>query len=183
MCCQSKNASCCAITSFVLAVCAYILHMFGFYTVGWATADFPPGATNQLSVAWYFGLWDECYAAGAVFRCRKQGCEPDGYPVWFPYTGWLKATQAFETLGFIAAVAALILIVLYVFVPATSGKRIVFILSMVACFIAAGCILLGIIIYGTKMDYNLSWSFALCCIAGIIFAVAGLLLAIDFCKR
>ncbi|XP_052761374.1 uncharacterized protein LOC128204072 isoform X6 [Mya arenaria] len=99
------------------------------------------------------------------------------------WPGWLKATQAFETLGFIAAVAALILIVLYVFVPATSGKRIVFILSMVACFIAAGCILLGIIIYGTKMDYNLSWSFALCCIAGIIFAVAGLLLAIDFCKR
>ncbi|KAH3752762.1 uncharacterized protein LOC127848086 isoform X3 [Dreissena polymorpha] len=97
--------------------------------------------------------------------------------------GWLKATQAFEVLGFIAAVVALILIILYIFVPATSGKRIVFILSILACFAAAGCILLGIIIYGSEVKHNLSWSFALCCIAGIIFAISGLLLVVDMCKR
>jgi len=49
--------------------------------------------------------------------------------------------------------------------------------------ISAGCILLGVIIYGSKMEHNLSWSFALCCIAGIIFAVDGLLLLVDSCKR
>ncbi|XP_052212219.1 uncharacterized protein LOC127831284 [Dreissena polymorpha] len=98
-------------------------------------------------------------------------------------TSWLKATQAFEVLGFIAAVVALILIILYIFVPATIGKRIVFILSILACFAAAGCILLGIIIFGSVIQYNLSWSFALCCIAGIIFAISGLLLVVDMCKR
>ena len=55
----------------------------------------------------------------------------------FPYiSGWFEATQAFETMGFIAAIVALVLIVLYVFVPQTSGKKIVFILAMLACFAA-----------------------------------------------
>ncbi|XP_052761368.1 uncharacterized protein LOC128204072 isoform X1 [Mya arenaria] len=156
--------------SFGLVGIANWCHVIGFFSQFW---HFGPLVTSEISgfvIRGYSGLWKGCEETGTL--CFR----PDG-------GSWLKATQAFETLGFIAAVAALILIVLYVFVPATSGKRIVFILSMVACFIAAGCILLGIIIYGTKMDYNLSWSFALCCIAGIIFAVAGLLLAIDFCKR
>ncbi|XP_052761373.1 uncharacterized protein LOC128204072 isoform X5 [Mya arenaria] len=147
---------------FILSILGVILQLVGFATPYWN--NYPSS---------HRGLWKACHETFHGSQCGSYYGEP----------GWLKATQAFETLGFIAAVAALILIVLYVFVPATSGKRIVFILSMVACFIAAGCILLGIIIYGTKMDYNLSWSFALCCIAGIIFAVAGLLLAIDFCKR
>jgi hypothetical protein len=55
----------------------------------------------------------------------------------FPYiSGWFEATQAFETLGFIVAIFALVLIVLYVFVPQTSDKKIVFILAMLACFAA-----------------------------------------------
>jgi hypothetical protein len=62
-------------------------------------------------------------------------CVPFSY-----ISGWFEATQAFETLGFIAAIVALVLIVLYVFVPQTSGKKIVFILAMLACF-AAGKIL------------------------------------------
>ena len=51
-------------------------------------------------------------------------------------SGWFEATQAFETLGFIAGIVSLVLIILYVFVPATSGKKIVSILSMLACFAA-----------------------------------------------
>jgi hypothetical protein len=59
----------------------------------------------------------------------------------FPYiSGWFEATQASETLGFIAAIVTLVLIVLYVFVPQTSGKKIVLILAMLAC-LAAGKVL------------------------------------------
>ncbi|XP_052761371.1 uncharacterized protein LOC128204072 isoform X3 [Mya arenaria] len=170
--CRYKDTSIFSMISFGLAIVGLLLDMFGFYTVGWATRQYRNIPPNDILIKESYGIWKMCLSTFFIHRCEDA-----------PDSGWLKATQAFETLGFIAAVAALILIVLYVFVPATSGKRIVFILSMVACFIAAGCILLGIIIYGTKMDYNLSWSFALCCIAGIIFAVAGLLLAIDFCKR
>ncbi|XP_060555718.1 uncharacterized protein LOC132716451 isoform X7 [Ruditapes philippinarum] len=115
----------------------------------------------------------------------KYGYSHSGLWSYSGYTNlpsWFEATQAFETLGFIAAIVALVLIVLYVFVPQTSGKKIVFILAMLACFAAAGCIILGIIIYGSKMD-NLSWSFALCCIAGIIFGISGILLVVDMLKR
>lgn len=59
-------------------------------------------------------------------------------------SGWFEATQAFETLGFIAAIVALVLVILYIFVPQTSGKRIVFILGMVACFAAGNLVLANI---------------------------------------
>ncbi|XP_052236338.1 uncharacterized protein LOC127848086 isoform X2 [Dreissena polymorpha] len=170
--CLYKDASLFAMISFGLTIVAFLLNMFGFYTSLWATQTFMHPAPNDITATWSFGLWKDCYSTTWFFRC---------YDV--KDIGWLKATQAFEVLGFIAAVVALILIILYIFVPATSGKRIVFILSILACFAAAGCILLGIIIYGSEVKHNLSWSFALCCIAGIIFAISGLLLVVDMCKR
>ncbi|XP_045181191.2 uncharacterized protein LOC123540326 isoform X5 [Mercenaria mercenaria] len=142
----------------VIVLCA------GLFTPFWSRTDqIGPG---------HEGLWAGCY---------KSECW--NIYDFAPLPSWFEATQAFETLGFIAAIVALVLIVLYIFVPQTSGKRIVFILGMVACFAAAGCIILGIIIYGSKVETNLSWSFALCTIAGIIFGVSGILLIVDMLKR
>ncbi|XP_052236343.1 uncharacterized protein LOC127848086 isoform X4 [Dreissena polymorpha] len=145
-------------------------HVIGFLSQFWHNGPFVTSEFAGYVIKGYSGLWKGCDETGTL--CFR----PEG-------GSWLKATQAFEVLGFIAAVVALILIILYIFVPATSGKRIVFILSILACFAAAGCILLGIIIYGSEVKHNLSWSFALCCIAGIIFAISGLLLVVDMCKR
>ncbi|XP_045181192.1 uncharacterized protein LOC123540326 isoform X6 [Mercenaria mercenaria] len=153
-----------------LTAIAFWCHLIGFFTTFWYHG---PLATHEIStfvLKGYSGLW--------------KGCEETGTLCFRPAGGsWFEATQAFETLGFIAAIVALVLIVLYIFVPQTSGKRIVFILGMVACFAAAGCIILGIIIYGSKVETNLSWSFALCTIAGIIFGVSGILLIVDMLKR
>jgi len=138
--------------SVILLPIAFLLDLIGIATSYWVS--WPAYGYNYHS-----GLWD-----------------------FYNEPSWLEATQAFEVLGFIAGLAALVLIILYIFVPATSGKRIVFILTLVMCFAAAGCIILGIVIYGSKSSH-LSWSFALCTIAGIIFGVAGVLLLLDFCKR
>lgn len=136
----------------VLMGLGLLLDLIGFVSDYWSAADTVYGTAHN-------GLWDVAYP-----------------PSWF------EAVQAFETIGFIAAIASLVLVILYIFVPATAGKKIVFILSMLACFAAAGCIILGIIIYGAKMD-NLSWSFVLCTIAGIIFGISGILLIVDMLKR
>ncbi|XP_060555717.1 uncharacterized protein LOC132716451 isoform X6 [Ruditapes philippinarum] len=151
--------------SFCLAAAGFLLHIIGFATAYWISSSVGGVKSHQ-------GLWRGCVSGNGYSICSSGGDQPS----------WFEATQAFETLGFIAAIVALVLIVLYVFVPQTSGKKIVFILAMLACFAAAGCIILGIIIYGSKMD-NLSWSFALCCIAGIIFGISGILLVVDMLKR
>ncbi|XP_052236337.1 uncharacterized protein LOC127848086 isoform X1 [Dreissena polymorpha] len=154
------------------ALASFVLHVVGFSTTHWYDNDFT-----------HTGLWQTCRRLLGTTVCSEVDLSDIIKEFLEDDMSWLKATQAFEVLGFIAAVVALILIILYIFVPATSGKRIVFILSILACFAAAGCILLGIIIYGSEVKHNLSWSFALCCIAGIIFAISGLLLVVDMCKR
>ncbi|KAK3592224.1 hypothetical protein CHS0354_020513 [Potamilus streckersoni] len=151
----------------ILFFAALVLFAIGFSTAYWQKFEI-----GLLNVHW--GLWRSC--VGDI-------CKDNSLPDASSDISWFEATQAFETLGFIAALAALVLIVLYIFVPQTSGKRIICILSMLACFAAAGCIMLGIIIYGSKVERNLSWSFALCCIAGIIFGVSGVLLLIDMVKK
>ncbi|XP_060555713.1 uncharacterized protein LOC132716451 isoform X2 [Ruditapes philippinarum] len=172
--CSYKYATLLTKIVFVLVLVALLLHMIGFYTTYWAVFDYidPFRKTELLQVREYEGMWKYCVQTRYMMKCHN----------FKSHGSWFEATQAFETLGFIAAIVALVLIVLYVFVPQTSGKKIVFILAMLACFAAAGCIILGIIIYGSKMD-NLSWSFALCCIAGIIFGISGILLVVDMLKR
>ncbi|KAL3887853.1 hypothetical protein ACJMK2_000242 [Sinanodonta woodiana] len=174
-----KQATIFAKIAFFLAILAFLLDMIGFYTPYWQSYQF---MTNHLVwVTKFDGIWRFCTA-----NMFKVWCRSYNYETTYSNYGtrsWFEATQAFETLGFIAALAALVLIVLYIFVPQTSGKRIIGILSMLACFAAAGCIMLGIIIYGSKVERNLSWSFALCCIAGIIFGVSGVLLLIDMLKK
>ncbi|XP_060555712.1 uncharacterized protein LOC132716451 isoform X1 [Ruditapes philippinarum] len=161
----------------VLAMIGFVLDVIGFATPYWMSYSGYDVHRRHVSVNG--GLWRSCHE-GYSYISRRSSYYDQCYKAAGP--GWFEATQAFETLGFIAAIVALVLIVLYVFVPQTSGKKIVFILAMLACFAAAGCIILGIIIYGSKMD-NLSWSFALCCIAGIIFGISGILLVVDMLKR
>lgn len=161
---------------FVLSLIAFVLDLIGFATAYWQSWD-GRDRSGHFSEG-NSGLWRHCWSGySPIVRGQYSACGKAIGPSWF------EATQAFETLGFIAAVVALVLIILYIFVPQTSGKKIVFILGMLACFAAAGCIILGIIIYGSKVEDNLSWSFALCTIAGIIFGVSGILLVVDMLKR
>lgn len=172
-----KSASCLSKLVLVFLIIAFLLHMIGFYTTYWSVKEYLsplfPRLPTLLKVEEFEGLWKHCVITQYLANCEN----------FKDHGSWFEATQAFETLGFIAAVVALVLIVLYIFVPQTSGKRIIFILGMIACFAAAGCIILGIIIYGSKVKDNLSWSFALCTIAGIIFGISGILLIIDMLKR
>ena len=50
--------------------------------------------------------------------------------------GWFGATQAFETIGLIAGIVGLILVVLYIFINQTAGNRTLFIVSLVSVGIA-----------------------------------------------
>ncbi|KAK3087285.1 hypothetical protein FSP39_004133, partial [Pinctada imbricata] len=94
------------------------------------------------------------------------------------------AVRTFEAIGFLATLGAIFFLILYTCVPKTSGSKIVAILTTLALFGACGCIMIGVIIYGSNnnTDY-LSWAFALSCVGGILFGVAGLLTVVSMCAR
>lgn len=50
----------------------------------------------------------------------------------------------------------------------------------ILCCAAAGCILLGTVIFGANdaEEDHLSWAFALCIVGGIFFGVAGVLIIV-----
>ena len=91
---------------------------------------------------------------------HRVDCEDSGQTRQMPKLIWVFAGRTFHYVGFVERWLIYVLV-----------------------FISAGCIILGIIIYGAKVEDNLSWSFILCTIAGIIFGICGLLLVIDMLKR
>ncbi|XP_041361784.1 uncharacterized protein LOC121377760 isoform X2 [Gigantopelta aegis] len=109
------------------------------------------------------------------------------YPVYemVHIKGWLRATQFFETVGLILIGAAGILLILTILVQMFRDKKIFSILNAILCFAAAGCIFVGVIIYGTQdgISTYLSWAFGLCIVGGILVGVAGVLLIVSAVAR
>lgn len=172
-----RNSTLLSKVVFGLSILGLLLHLIGFYTISWSVRSYVEKVNaypnGNIAAKDYTSLWKVCTATMYMFQCESSNNS----------ASWFVATQIFETLGLIEVVAALVLIILYVFVPTTSGRRVVLILNICVCFAAAGCIILGIIIYGSNAKGSLSWSFALCTVAGIIFGICGIILVIDMVTR
>nr|KAG5699900.1 hypothetical protein BaRGS_018199 [Batillaria attramentaria] len=93
---------------------------------------------------------------------------------------YIRATQFFETVGLLSAIVSFVLLLLGVCIATCRDRRILPILSAICAIGAAGCILLGCIIFGAKdvEKHHLSWAFALTIVGGIFFGVAGVLILI-----
>ncbi|XP_022309036.2 uncharacterized protein LOC111114826 isoform X2 [Crassostrea virginica] len=142
-----------------LLLTAVFVHVTGYSSTHWSDGG-----------VFYTGLWRACFLTPHP-RCLRD-----------PYSaGWFGATQAFETIGLIAGIVGLILVVLYIFINQTAGNRTLFIVSLVSVGIAAGSTLLGVIIYGSHGS-ALSWSFALAVIGGLFYAVSTALMIIHVIK-
>ncbi|XP_067664597.1 uncharacterized protein [Haliotis asinina] len=114
---------------------------------------------------------------GGIWRiCTKVCTDYVDFPGSLP--GYLLATQFFETVGLIAIGAAAVLLFLSIFVEALKGKKIITIINALACFGACGAIIVGAIIYGSRLLYYFSWAFALCIVGAIMEGVAGALLIV-----
>lgn len=127
---------------------------------------------------------------------------------------WFESTRVFEAIGLIAAIVGLLFLVLYTCVSKTSGNKIVafltailtlgtgkafnwcirlishimikfcFFLSPYFFFITGGVIMLGVIIYGSKVDTDyLQWAFALTTASGCLYVISGILLFVSMCSK
>ncbi|XP_041360855.1 uncharacterized protein LOC121377062 isoform X1 [Gigantopelta aegis] len=150
--------------SLVLILLGCLLDVIGFGSPYWISA---PGQHQGL---WKLCISDICYD---LLNARQ----------YLP--GWLRATQFFETVGLILIGAAGILLILTILVQMFRDKKIFPILNAILCFAAAGCIFVGVIIYGTQDGFSsyLSWAFALCIVGGILVGVAGVLLIVSAVAR
>lgn len=151
------------IVSTILTAVAFLFQIIGFASPYWTKVD-----DNNHS-----GLWYTCLQLRTATKSIS-GCGTIKYK-----PGWFEATQAFETLGFLALLAALVMILVKRFVMKESMIPVIIRLALQIG--AGGCILLGVIIYGSKQvssDYY-GFAFILCIIAAIISLVSGVFTVLD----
>ncbi|KAK3603061.1 hypothetical protein CHS0354_015754 [Potamilus streckersoni] len=152
-----------------------LLFTIGYATVAWMTY-------TAAHVDDDYGLWRHSY-------CSQQRCTDDRLTA--PYlrlrgwTDWYQATQAFETMGLICILLALLIILLFVFID-RMRKRSPLIAIIVFCFAAVVFMVIGFIIINVKFDsvhlynpYGIGWSQGLA-ISGCVCAfIAGIMSIID----
>ncbi|WAR00083.1 hypothetical protein MAR_024455 [Mya arenaria] len=124
----------------VLLFIALVLHVVGVATDYWV---------NVLGI--HSGLWRTC----ALGTCAYAGTDVT--------TDWLKGTQAVEIIGLLLGFIALLAISVILCFPKLYRWRAI---ALVSALLAGVLIIVGVIIYGAKVEDNLDYSFGLCCCAG-----------------
>ncbi|XP_067681776.1 uncharacterized protein [Haliotis asinina] len=141
--------------AFGLAVGGFLTDIIGFPSPYWI-------AGSNLSQ----GLFQTC----ALGKCVSL---PAGL-----LPGWAKGVIAMEILGFLACLGSFVLMVLYVHVK-NDQKNLQTIATGLA-FAAAGFILIGIIIYGSKLSSStFGWAFGMTIVSGLFHIGVGVLNVMD----
>jgi len=179
--------------AFVLLAIGLIVFLIGFGTPYWYYRDIPrqPYSFSRNNRQYmegeeHMGLWRYCHDIKVWFGARPhtkthiQNCGNLLGTAGQRLIGELRATQFFETAGFLAILPAILLLVLGVCIESCKDRRILPILSAVCCLASAGCIIIGSIIFGSYAFYKdyLSWSFAVTIVGGILFGVSGVLIIV-----
>ncbi|ESO82076.1 hypothetical protein LOTGIDRAFT_170350 [Lottia gigantea] len=143
-----------AIIAVVLAGVGLGLHTMGMSVVYWIVAD-------PFISGYGVGLWQTCSIVG----CHRHPPVPE----------YWKATQAFVVIGFIVGVVAVIFSIILI----CKQNKVFSVLAGLACFLAAGCILTAIIIFGTETRLQRrtqwGWGFIMCIVSTFFFVAAGIL--------
>ncbi|KAL4229492.1 hypothetical protein ACF0H5_012532 [Mactra antiquata] len=151
--------------AFILLIVAFIIQILGVALPYWYELDAGVVETNA-------GLFKICSEVGSTKVCRNVKNPVD----------WWAATQAFEIIGLLIIIGALILAIVIIFVK--SDMKILKLILWILCFCAFGFIIIGCIIfgaeYGNLYDDGLSGAFAICIINSVVCLVAGVLALLDW---
>ncbi|XP_071153219.1 uncharacterized protein [Mytilus edulis] len=156
---------------FVLSIVAAVFDLIGFATPYWSS-------TSTSGVEVYSGLWRYCVTALGSTACASLGD--------LDLESWFKAVQAMEILGFLCLLAAVVVVILKLFV--LKDKPILKFVGIGCLATAAAFILLGVVIYGAKISSlqingvqldNRHFSFAFVILAAISAIVASVLFGLD----
>ncbi|XP_071079191.1 uncharacterized protein [Haliotis cracherodii] len=140
-----------------LAGAALLFDVIGFATDSWMAAS--------GSIDFSTGLFKMC----SVGVCVSIDTEED----------WLKGTKALVILGFLLGLGSLAVIIVYLFFK--TDQMLFKTVGLALSFAAAGFTIIGIIVFAAKgtegsKTMNLSWSFALTIIGGLLYSATGIVL-------
>ncbi|ESO94186.1 hypothetical protein LOTGIDRAFT_232446 [Lottia gigantea] len=145
---------------FMIGALAFGIIAFGFDLVGISL----PGWVQSRY------LWKSCSAGGCTFISFKD------------LPSDIKAGLAFNVLGFLAGGAAVLVIILYIF--CLRNNNIVRVVGMITAFVAAGLIMVGVIIIGTsdevKRGAKVGTPMILAIIGAVCYIVTGVLVALHY---
>ncbi|XP_052091371.1 uncharacterized protein LOC127728161 [Mytilus californianus] len=152
---------------FILTIVALVIDLIGFAAPYWWYIE-------SLNTKRYAGLWKLCFDSGSSTTCGDF-VDSDNLQSWF------EAVQAMETIGFLCLIAALVVVILKLFV--LKDKPILKWVAVGCLAAAAAFILIGVCIYGgeasTLETDNLHFAFAFVIIAAIIAIVASIMFCLD----
>ncbi|XP_033751725.1 uncharacterized protein LOC117335677 [Pecten maximus] len=163
----------------VILPLALILHIVGLATPSWSAISV---SVAGVSASQSIGLWSTCGTTAGNTECVSFDDVPN-----LEVSDWLKACRAFGIIGVLAVAAAAILAVLCTVALSKDSHKIAYILATVIAFVGAAACILSCIIWAGKVDdliagLDLSYSFALSIVAGVLAGIGGILEAIDLCK-
>ncbi|KAL5010224.1 hypothetical protein ScPMuIL_012529 [Solemya velum] len=171
------------IVAIIGLIVAGVFHIIGMATPNWEqTFSSYQGPETLVK---YSGLWAICNRVSV----DTYHCEP-----FIELEEHMPAVQALCILGFMCGVCAIIFLGLYVFLASGKVKGIFKVLGITTCFLAGLFVMIGIIIYGVKLNesepadflrrsYNISWSFGLSATSAVICIVSGLLATIGAVRK
>ncbi|CAC5425566.1 CACNG5 [Mytilus coruscus] len=169
-----KGASIFCKVAFILLLIATLFTCISYTTTDWVYNDL--GAAPL-----HWGLWRIC----GETEVPVTGCESiDGWA-----NDWYGVVQAFVTFGFFGILVSFFLVVLYIFVGKCQKNGEVAIAVAIICIATGVFYLIGIIIFGAKVndkwvedaatDYKFGYLFTLSIIAFLLEIVAGVLMIME----
>ncbi|VDI31990.1 Hypothetical predicted protein [Mytilus galloprovincialis] len=152
---------------FILTIVALVIDLIGFAAPYW-------WYVSSGNIKSYAGLWKLCGGIGGITSCGD-------YVDVKNLASWREAVQAMETLGFLCLIAALVVVILKLFV--LKDKPILKWVAVGCLAAAAAFILIGVCIFGgeasTLETDNLHFAFAFVIIAAIVAIVASIMFCLD----
>ncbi|ESO94187.1 hypothetical protein LOTGIDRAFT_161393 [Lottia gigantea] len=96
-------------------------------------------------------------------------------------TSDLAAAQAMSVIGFLVGISAVVLIVLFV----VMNKPVLRLVGLIASFVAAGFILIGVIVVGDFNNgfYDVGWAMIMAILGGLLYVGTGIVLVVDLVKK
>ncbi|XP_071080261.1 uncharacterized protein [Haliotis cracherodii] len=144
-----------------LAGAALLFDVIGFATDYWMSLSAGSLVAN-------FGLFKTCNGASCS-SLDSSGVE------------WLTGTKALVILQFLLGLGSLAVIIVYLFFK--TDQQLFKMVAFILAFAAAGFTIIGIIVFAAKATemykiFDLSWSFALTIIGGLLYGGTGIVLLI-----
>ncbi|XP_061183254.1 uncharacterized protein LOC133191520 [Saccostrea echinata] len=170
--------------SLVPAFIGFLCHLVSFASSYWRLIKSVTTVSPHISFYpqikhTYCGLWN-------CFSCFSD--DPNCQSAILELEDAIVVTRVFVTIGLFASCGTLSLTLLCLFIREVASRDFVHIAAILASISTGGCVLIGIVVYGTSTNdheatllesHSLHWSYFMCIVTFLLYFVNGMLLFLN----